>query len=270
MPVLKHCCNPLGKKNHSRICKAVIKVSEKFRELFAEEIGHGKFICKSCHTGLKQKKMRSVCRTDGINNYGEDSCVVRVSEEVSNRLETLSRSIDSGNCDEQFELDDREHQKVVIAALNRALPSLGQAIIPRNWRERSVFEKRKMIENIKEAIDRSLSDPEDCSDINCLVQEIKEKLKSANELSDKIQLLTMLPKSWSIAKILKTFNVPYYIARQAYWIHQEEGIGASVLKRTRRSSILHTSAQYRRLARTTRSTQRAHHSTLSVATSQNN
>lgn len=57
-----------------------------------------------------------------------------------------------------------------------------------------------------------------------MIQQIKEKFKYTTKNSEKIQLLTILPKSWTVRKMEKEFNVSNFMARKAKKLVEEHGI----------------------------------------------
>lgn len=57
-----------------------------------------------------------------------------------------------------------------------------------------------------------------------IINDLKEKFTSVTEYSAKIQILTILLRSWSIRKIQKEFQIPYYMARKTKHLRNEEGI----------------------------------------------
>ena len=51
--------------------------------------------------------------------------------------------------------------------------------------------------------------------ISDIIAQLKEKIKCLVNRSKKAKLLTILPKSWSVRKIMKEFGAPDYMVRQA-------------------------------------------------------
>ena len=51
--------------------------------------------------------------------------------------------------------------------------------------------------------------------ISDIIAQLKEKFKCLVNRSEKVKLLTILPKSWSVRKIMREFGVPDYMVRQA-------------------------------------------------------
>ena len=65
------------------------------------------------------------------------------------------------------------------------------------------------------------------SDAEEMVQQLKEKFRSATTRSERIKILTVLPKSWSKRKIAKEFGVSRYLVRRAKKLVAEKGILSS-------------------------------------------
>ena len=59
-----------------------------------------------------------------------------------------------------------------------------------------------------------------------LVQQLKEKFNSTTR-SERLRILTILPKSWSRRKVAKVFGVSRYLARRAKMLVAEKGVLSS-------------------------------------------
>ena len=57
-----------------------------------------------------------------------------------------------------------------------------------------------------------------------IIKQLKEKFHCTINKSEKVQILTVLPKSWSIRKIEKEFGAPNFMARKAKKLVLEKGI----------------------------------------------
>ena len=60
-----------------------------------------------------------------------------------------------------------------------------------------------------------------------IVQQLKEKFDLTVSRSERLRILTVLPKSWPLKKIMVVFGVSNYMARQAKKLVQEKGILSS-------------------------------------------
>lgn len=78
--------------------------------------------------------------------------------------------------------------------------------------------KRVMISDVQ-------SDEDD--DEGEIIKPLKDKFQSTTERSEKVQILTILPKSWSVRKIQSEFGASNYMARKAKELVKEKGILAT-------------------------------------------
>ena len=60
-----------------------------------------------------------------------------------------------------------------------------------------------------------------------IISQLKEKFRSTVRRSEKVKILTALPKSWSVRKIVKEFGASNYMARQAKKLVLEKGFLSS-------------------------------------------
>ena len=60
-----------------------------------------------------------------------------------------------------------------------------------------------------------------------MLQQLKEKFHSTSQNSEKVQILTVLPKSWSIQKIQTEFGVSNFMARKVKQLVKEKGVLSS-------------------------------------------
>lgn len=74
------------------------------------------------------------------------------------------------------------------------------------------------------------------SDDNEMLQQLKDKFVETQDTDDKYRILTTLPKSWSIYRILKEFGVSQYMAERAKKLQLEKGIMSIPDKKSYRNS----------------------------------
>lgn len=65
---------------------------------------------------------------------------------------------------------------------------------------------------------------QDAQSFNMVVDSLKAEFKKTNDRAKKIQLLSIVPNSWSIKKIQEEFDCPEYMVRTMRLLVQEEGI----------------------------------------------
>ena len=57
-----------------------------------------------------------------------------------------------------------------------------------------------------------------------MIQQLKEKFQSTPQRSEQLQILTVLPKSWSLKKIQQEFGVSNYMTRKSKVLVKEKGV----------------------------------------------
>ena len=143
-----------------------------------------------------------------------------------------------------IELDSFESINVSLSQTNAALDNLG--LTPNKFHNfsshsKGSFYKRKLEKVTKEvkkkiskALDYEIEMSEDekedkrnlikkAKDFNKLVGLLKEKLMSVGR-SQKVQILTLVPESWSQEKVATEFQVTQYMVKQARKLRREKGI----------------------------------------------
>ena len=61
-----------------------------------------------------------------------------------------------------------------------------------------------------------------CSDLECLMPSLKEKVGNASRQS-KIKLLTLVPESWTIKRTIQEFDVTELVVKRARKLKDEKG-----------------------------------------------
>lgn len=211
---IKRCSNPFSKKNHS------IKMSSSVR------LVNNILVCNSCRLKLvKDSKINeNVTNKPNENdpNYGQNT-----------NDNPCKMEIDS--CDDNFNndfLDKKICTENSISNLNEILKLLGVEPICANDRKTKKAKENKISE-IKAAFDIKLYEAFDIklenqvNDLEVLTNEVKDKINQTESTSEKIKLLTMLPKNWGTRKLQSIFPVSYHMAQKAFHLHAEQGIGTT-------------------------------------------
>ena len=115
-----------------------------------------------------------------------------------------------------------------VASVNRCLREFGETPLPAaacmNYKQ--IEQKMdKITETMKELILENKPDSNSHeSDENEIISQLKEKFQATTQRSDQLQILTVLPKSWSKKRIQAEFGVSDYMARKSKQLVQEKGI----------------------------------------------
>lgn len=204
----RHCCNPFMKKDHTTTkslkpinCSTV----DRLNQMTKKTIKPGQKWCFTCQMVFKKK------------------------------VEEISPSSEENQEDEDIEMQSSE-------ALNTSLTSLGvspvkfQKISKRDapgYAKRKIHQAQSAIETQivivggLEAADitkpSTSQQCENCNSYDQLLEELQQKLKVSSRL-EKLQILTLAPKHWSIERTSKEFEVTPFMVKKARKLKADHGI----------------------------------------------
>lgn len=203
------CCNPFNKVKHSVRDRSQLRtvtksICEKFPSILP-----GEKICDSC-----RKKL---------------STVSEVPKQQVQLFDQSISSVDYPETDYSFESSlpsPEQHFKASVAVQSRErtneyLRNMGVTPITKRKLQSRKYQKKKV-----EAITRMLQTAgidEKTSDDGEIIAQLKERFATANR-SDKVQILTVLPKSWSIRRIQTEFGASNFTVRRAKALVATNGI----------------------------------------------
>lgn len=196
------CCNPLKKDKHSvKDKKRLRNVTEWMCALYPELDNLSK-ICDKC------RKEISLIKDKEQRDAGSDSSV----DEASDPNFTAPSS-------------------VVLDTFNSSLVQLGESPVDCKKIKSKHYsaEKMKKIEGAMKrqlfAKNNSSSDMDEPNELNeSVLTNLKKVFSSTVSRKKKVMLLTCLPESWSVRKVMREFNAPNYMVRQAKRLLKEKGI----------------------------------------------
>ena len=137
-----------------------------------------------------------------------NSCRKKISE-----METEARESSDENT---FHYQDLE-------SVNKGLSIIGESPVIKSKLQGRQYPKEKLIK-IKSAFMKSMLTSEDIDDESEMIKQLKEKFHETQEKSVKVQILTLLPMSWSIKKIENEFKASNYMVRKAKTLVKLGGI----------------------------------------------
>lgn len=216
------CMDPFKshKKKITKCLRAIsLELSEKINNI------------EECHKAVPGQKICDVCR-DKVNKHeilhcsGQNSDPEVVSDEEINQLQS--------SISKQNTLED----------LNTSFKSIGESPLKLHAlssHSKSAYAKRKIesaSSNLKSKIvkvletDYNTDDEPQISnetetkakDLDRLIELMKIKLNVTNKKREQIQILTLVPASWSRKKICQVFNVSEYTARKATELVRDKGL----------------------------------------------
>ena len=110
-----------------------------------------------------------------------------------------------------------------VSSLNMCLVDIGETPYSQS-KARARNYSRQKVKKITEAMKRTVISEEITDDGGEIIQQLKEKFQSTTQRSEKLQILTILPKSWSLKKIQQEFGVSNYMTRKSKELVKEKGV----------------------------------------------
>lgn len=180
--------------------------------------------------GSRRKNLRSVtpwmCEIAPQISIGSkicDTCRKRLSKES-----VLIPDPETHISDSEHEADDADSEPYVeaqqaVSSLNKCLVDLGESPYSQIKARGKKYSKQK-VQKITEAMKRTVISGAASDDGSEMIQQLKEKFQTTTQRSEQLQILTVLPKSWSLKKIEQEFNVSNYMARKSKELVKEKGV----------------------------------------------
>ena len=207
------CCNPFNEVKHSHVSKNLRPVQEWMTELVDSTNINCK-VCAKCRLKLYTLKKST--------NVTED-----VGEGTSG-FQTMQQHCSEVGCSET---DDDSGANIAIELLNSSLQFAGVSPIKKKRMKEKKYPKEK-IKNVMKVVKKKMlnvssseseENPIETSESEIIAQ-LKDKFNSSNRKSEKVQILTILPQSWSIRKIEEEFGATNYMVRKAKQLVNTRGI----------------------------------------------
>ena len=203
------CCNPFEKPNHFIRKKSQLRNVTQWMCDKASSISPGQKICDSCRKQLTKISLPEPCDTEP-ESQSEIECTGTISL-----------------CNEAIEVESSETLELV----NQCLDTIGETpLTKRKIQRKGKQYSKKKVERVTEMMRRAVigdahhSDSK--SDESEIIEQLKDKFSTAGR-SEKVQILTVLPKSWSIKRIEDEFGTSNFMARKAKQLVKEKGILAT-------------------------------------------
>lgn len=184
------CCNPFDKA-HKNVRKMKLRPVTKKMSSDFPSILPGEMICDMC----RKQVAREIEKLDSIQAES-------IAEEALEKFD-----------DEQF---------FELEGTNDILSLIGETPLTKRKMQSKSYKEQKYKQVSTKIHDIFVGDikPSDESEI---ISQLKEKFSIADK-SEKVQILTIMPKSWSIRKLQAEFGVTNHMARKAKQLVREKGV----------------------------------------------
>ena len=217
----KACCNPFH-CHQKRVCTGLREVSEKMRiDHATHKFQEGDQICTPC-----RKKLYKVPSATAVqlvqDNAEQESDDVDLSDIDASVPGTSVMPQQSDSLHDIFDSPDYE-----LSLLNGSATVLGLSPINRKKANVSVNYSKHKLRSVEAAVKRKLElvrgaaleeseeeQEEEDTAVTEMIAQLKDKFNMSTKKSEKVQVLMVLPKSWSIRKIVDQFQASNYRVRK--------------------------------------------------------
>ena len=150
-----------------------------------------------------------------------DSCRKKLAD-------ALSDSSTPTSSDSPSEMHDPS-ETCTLGVVNQCLVNLGQTPVTKRNLQSKTYSKQKLESLTTKMGEVMLGEDklERQQDEIEMLQQLKDKFHSTQERSAKVQILTVLPQSWSVSKIQAEFGACNFMARKAKQLVRDKGVLSS-------------------------------------------
>lgn len=221
----KSCCDPFKKHSVPLTKKKDLRIITLEKAKYVKEnkdiiLVPGKLLCSTCRKLLNEA-------TPTLDN--EEIALLESDEASESELTNAKRVLEREKLNETLLGLDVTPLKLQSLSMQSKKKYAKKKF---KMAKDQVKKKLSFVLNVQESNDSSESDSTTqvnelktkSEDLDHLVDAIKEKLKTNLTKREKIQILTITPKSWSRRKSAEKFNVSEYLVRKARTLANEKGI----------------------------------------------
>ena len=199
------CCNPLGRHNHASKRTNLRDVLPWMRER-VPSIPIGAKICDEC-----RKRVGKLPVPETVPSTSSDEEEGEIPEGIGD--------------DYDFESPRTMISEEALQGVNDCLEKVGQTPIVAHKLGQLKYPKQKLKKMAKSFKKVMLNDPGSSSDEEgTMLRQLKEKFNTSSSRSERIQVLTVLPKGWSIRRVQEEFGASDYMVRGAKELVRQKGI----------------------------------------------
>jgi len=206
--------------------KGLRDVSQKARDSYPSlKFQLGDRICTQCRKKVMERPV------DDPQNAATESSQSSQDEHIAGISGVAA--IDTVNDPDDTVYESTDHNLVV---LNTSLQVLGESPVVKRQADTRVNYVSKKIKSIHTTVKKRLELiagplPDEDDEMQReggtdseIIQQLKEKFNSCTTKNEKVQVLTVLPKSWSVTRVQQEFGASNYMIRKAKKLVKDHGI----------------------------------------------
>src|SRR5258705_1849904 len=211
------CCDPL-KKHKNLVKKHLRVVSSAHVEKFSDQVHliPGKKICTNCFKKLQKNQESSSTSSDAA---GSDVPALDDTSELS--INVACQALEES----PLNVRKRPHDRRVQYAKTKVKKILSK------FQQKVAHSLSMEVQDLAEPSSSGAQSVVSCTDCDTLVSQVKEKFEDAT-YEEKVQLLTLLPASWTIEKTRVEMGVTEHAVKTARALKEKSGVLAKPLPRS--------------------------------------
>lgn len=219
------CANPLGLPHKGKWEPKLANKGDLERaKLLRLNINKGDYLCVSCHFDVHRVAKKHIADSAERDNLeGETTDALPQESETGSQASSSTaqcsqeKKAPSNISDLPIDLNNS------IECLNESFVSLLQSPIKRRQMRSDTYKKRKL-QQLNDAVAKKVFRVEVKNDGEEMIEQFKTKMGQAISNSEKYLILTCLPKSWTIKKIMDEFGVSLFMAKRSKELVKKRGI----------------------------------------------
>ena len=210
--------------------KVGLEMAKKLKEYGFKHVVPGQRLCSRCFTkaGKVDRKVES-----STSEESESS----VSSEIQSAIQSTEKATCSSNLDNSFALLNEsplaplhsipKRQKIKVC--ERKLGKVNKRKLTSRLAVVSGLESDDLDtdmsgkQEVSELKNNNKKLQEQSNNLNCLMQKLKAKFLKTENYSDKLQILTLVPQSWSAEKASTYFECSIYSIYKLEWLKKKRG-----------------------------------------------
>lgn len=191
-------------------------------KIFLDNNSH---LCATCYSKINQSKTpvitvpsqaeASSSKTTSTKSTRKTrSAATAPVEHKSENIDSSGSEASSRDSDPTYDEYIKEDLPRIVKKLNNVFKGTGVTLIDQSKMRSKKYSQDKLYEIIEFLSTHVFKVSNPANDSDEMISQLKEKFESVPSRSEKIQILSILPKSWKASKIQEEFGVPKYMAEQ--------------------------------------------------------
>lgn len=218
------CVNPYNDHGYTTRREKLHEITTDFVEkakLLNITLRAKEYLCQSCYARICQKKITGVISSkseasgSGLSASGAANVPEkRKSEDKDSSDMDVDETSESDSSGSVYDESTKQNKPAIVDKLNEALMLTHITSIDKASLRTKSYKQKKLLEIIALLSDYVFEVTNPATDGDEIISQLETKFKSVESRSEKIEILSVLPMSWTVSQIQARFNVTEHMARR--------------------------------------------------------